>query len=373
MRVLLDVSAVPPDPRGAGVYAVELARGLAAAEPVDLVLLARRGDAARWRELAPAAELHAVVPAPRPARLVWEQVDGPRVARRLEADVWHGPHYTLPLRLRGTSVVTVHDLTFLEHPEWHERAKVRYFRRMIPAAAARATTRICVSGHTAARLAALTGSDRDIVVIPHGVDHARFRADADTGADLTALAPLGIVPPYVAFLGTIEPRKNIPGLVAAFARVAPAHPDLRLVVAGGEGWGGEGVARAIAASGVEERIVRTGYMGHDLVPALFRQSACVAYPSFEEGFGLPALEALACGAPLVTTRGSSIEEFVGDAAVLAPGADAASLAGALAAALDPETAARLRASGPRQAAPYTWAASVDAHVEVYGRVGALRR
>jgi glycosyltransferase involved in cell wall biosynthesis len=287
--------------------------------------------------------------------------------------VWHGPHYTLPLRLRGPSVVTVHDLTLLEHPQWHERAKVQFFRRMIPAAAARATTCVCVSAHTAARLAALTGVDRDTVVIPHGVDHARFRADGDVAADLAVLAPMGIAPPYVAFLGTIEPRKNIPGLVDAFARVAAGHPELRLVVAGGAGWGGDDVDRAIAGSGVADRVVRPGYVAHDLVPALFRRAECVAYPSFEEGFGLPALEALACGAPLVTTRGSSVEEFVGDAAVLARGADAASLADALGEALDGERAARLRVAGPAQAARYTWDASVAAHVEVYERVGARCR
>jgi glycosyltransferase involved in cell wall biosynthesis len=372
MRVLLDVSAVPPDPRGAGFYVIELARGLARVESVDLVLLARRRDTARWDGWAPGAELHAVVPGPRPVRLAWEQVEGPRTAERLGVDVWHGPHYTLPLRVRRPAVVTVHDLTFLEHPEWHERAKVRFFRHMIPAAAAKATTRVCVSAHTAARLAALTGSDRDTVVIPHGVDHARFHPGGDPEGDLAALAVLGVTPPYVAFVGTIEPRKNVPALVAAFARIAGAHAGLRLVLAGGDGWGREDVDRAVRDSGMEHRIVRTGYVSHDVVPALFRQAACVAYPSFEEGFGLPALEAMACGAPLVATRGSSVEEFVGDAAVLADAPDAAAVADALTAALEPAAAARLRAAGPVRAARYTWDDSVKAHVDVYERAGALR-
>src|SRR5438093_12673971 len=138
MRVLLDVSAVPPDPRGAGVYVVELARGLSEHAAVDLLLLARRGDESRWRTIAPVGEMHAIVPGPRPVRLVWEQVEGPRMAGKLGVEVWHGPHYTLPLRARIPMVVTVHDLTFLEHPEWHERAKVLFFCRMIPAAVARA-------------------------------------------------------------------------------------------------------------------------------------------------------------------------------------------------------------------------------------------
>ncbi len=375
MRVLLDVSAVPPDPRGTGVYVVELARGLTRHAAVDLLLLARRGDESRWRTIAPEGEIHAVVPGPRPVRLAWEQVVGPRVAGKLGVDVWHGPHYTLPLRAHVPMVVTVHDLTFLEHPEWHERAKVLFFRQMIPAAVARASVCVCVSNHTAGRLAAWTpGADRstEVMVIHHGVDHERFAPDGDAAADLDALAGVGVAPPYVAFAGTIEPRKNIPGLIDAFARVAPRHAALRLVLAGGGGWGDDAVTHAIARSGVQDRIVRTGYLPHALVPALFRRAEVVAYPSFEEGFGLPALEALACGAPLVTTRGSSIEEFVDGAAVLAASPEPGALADALERALDPSTADGLRARGPAQAASFTWQASIDSHVDAYHRALALR-
>ena len=188
MRVLLDVSAVPPDPRGAGVYVVELARGLGGNPAVDLVLLARRGDTDRWQSIAPGRELHDLVPGPRPVRLAWEQAEGPRVARKLAVDLWHGPHYTLPLRLRVPTVVTVHDLTFLEHPEWHERAKVLYFRRMIPAAARHVSACVCVSHHTAEGLATWASAATDVVVIHHGVDHVRFRPDGDADADRDALA-----------------------------------------------------------------------------------------------------------------------------------------------------------------------------------------
>lgn len=351
---------------GAGVYTVALARGLAARPDVELHLLARRDDADRWAALAPGSAVHAEAPARRPARLAWEQLRAPALASRLGIEVWHGPHYTMPLRLAVPAVVTIHDLTFFDHPEWHERSKVVFFRRMIRASAARARVVVAVSGHTAARLRAVAPPAGDVRVVHHGVDHERFRARVDRAGDLALLAPHGITPPYVAFAGTLEPRKDVPTLVDAFARLAPPHPDLRLVLAGGDGWGVRAVRDAVAASGVATRVLRPGYLANDAIPAFFRCAEVVAYPSLVEGFGLPALEALACGAPLVTTTGSAIEEVVGDAALLVEPGDAEGLAGRLARVLDdPDEAGRLREMGPVHAEKFTWEASVDAHVDAY--------
>ena len=132
--------------------AEEFARRLTAAEGIDLTLLTRRADGARWAEIAPGARTVAEVPDRRPERLVWEQRRAPQLARRIGVDLWHGPHYTMPLRLAVPSVVTVHDLTFFDHPEWHERTKVAFFRRMIRASVRRASGLIAVSDHTAAQL-----------------------------------------------------------------------------------------------------------------------------------------------------------------------------------------------------------------------------
>ena len=372
MRVLLDVSSVPEHPVGAGVYCVALAAGLATRPDVDLVLAVRRGDADRWVASAPGAEVLTEVPTRRPLRLAWEQVGAPALARRARADVWHGPHYSMPLHLNAPSVVTVHDLTFFDHPEWHERAKVAYFRRMIVASAGRANVVVCVSRFTADRLDEIAMPTGTRVVIPHGVDHARFQVLGDRGDDLARLARHGIRPPYVAFLSTIQPRKNAPGLVAAFAMLAARHPELRLVLAGGNGWGTEALRLAIERSGVATRILRPGHLPDDLVPAYLRRAAVVAYPSFEEGFGLPVLEALACGAPVVTSTGSALDEVASGAALTAHPGDPAAIAAALEAALDETTATRLRAAGPLRAAEYTWERSVDAHVDAY-RIATDRR
>jgi glycosyltransferase involved in cell wall biosynthesis len=367
VRLLLDVSAVPTHPVGAGVYTVQLAGGLAERPELDLHLLTRREDAARWADLAPKAQVHPEVPELRPARILWEQARGPELAARLGPDVWHGPHYTMPARLAVPAVVTVHDLTFFDHPEWHERAKVAYFRPMLRLAARRARALVAVSEHTAARLQQRLRPRAPIIVAPHGVDHDRFRPAARGDAvDLARLNGLGIRPPYLAFAGTLEPRKDVPALIAAFARLARDRPELRLVVAGRDGWGARAVRDAAAASGVTTRILRPGWLPGDALPAFYRQAEAVGYPSLEEGFGLPALEALACGAALVTTTGSAMEEVAGDAALLVPPASPAALADALARVLDDRALAdRLRAAGPAQAAPFTWDASIDRHLAAF--------
>ena len=271
----------------------------------------------------------------------------------------------MPLRLSVPAVVTVHDLTFFEHPEWHERGKVAYFRPMIRAAVHRAAAVIAVSEDTATRLRSLAPPSGPIVVAPHGVDHERFSPVVEPSDD-AVLAARGIRSPYIAFTGTIEPRKGLPTLVDAFARIAIDNRALRLVLAGGDGWGSDSVRDAVAASGVPTRVLRPGYLPDSAVAPFFRRAAVVAYPSLAEGFGLNALEALACGAPLVTTTGSALDEVVGDAALTVMPGDAGALATALREALEPDVAARLRAAGPRRAAGFTWQRSVDRHLEAYG-------
>lgn len=367
LPVALDVSAVPAQPAGAGVYVLRLVEALAAAGGLELELVAAVGDRRRWEHAAPEARVHAVAPGRRPVRLAWEQAQAPALARRL-GGLWHGPHYTMPLRANVPTVVTIHDLTFYDHPEWHERAKVMYFRRMIRESAERADTLVCVSEYTADRLRALLAPTVPVEVITHGVDHRRFRPDDDED-DLARLATLGVKPPFVAFTGTLEPRKNVPALVRAMARLAPTHPDLQLVLAGHRGWGGAEVDAAVTTSGLDERVVNLGYVDEVVLPALYRQAAAVAYPSLVEGFGLPALEALACGAAVVTSSGSAMEEITNGAAVLVkPGNEEALTEAIEAVVAGGPQVEKLRQMGPEVAEGHTWARAAERQIEIYRRV-----
>ena len=365
----LDVSAVPNRPGGAGYYTMQLVRGLARSEDAELTLIARRGDDERWRELAGAqVSVRAAVPPARPVRIAFEQVGFPALLRSAGVRLHHGPHYTMPARAPVPCVVTVHDCTFFDHPEWHLRTKAAFFRQAIRYAARRAAVVVCVSQTTADRLHAVCDVRAPVVVAPHGVDHARFASgEPAPGADRAALHDLGIPTdrPLVVFVGTLEPRKGVVPLIAAFDRVADLFPDAVLVLGGKPGWGMDETDRALAAARHGDRIVQTGYLPDPAVPAVLRQATVVAYPALEEGFGLPALEALACGAPLVTTQGTAMAEFAGDAALLVPPGDERSLADALATVLEGRDVTARRELGLELAGRQTWAASVAAHRRAY--------
>jgi glycosyltransferase involved in cell wall biosynthesis len=247
-----------------------------------------------------------------------------------------------------------------------------FFRRAIRRAARHAGVLICVSEATATRLQASCEVRVPVVVAPHGVDHQRFTAtEPSAGADAAILGDAGIPTdrPLVVFVGTLEPRKGVATLVAAFDQVAEHHVDAVLVLAGQMGWGLAETERALAAARHRDRIIETGYLADTAVPALLRRAAVVAYPSLDEGFGLPALEALACGAALVTTEGTAMAEVAGSAARLVPPDDAGALADALRAALEesPQSAGagQRRALGLARAAGYTWEASLQRHLAAY--------
>jgi glycosyltransferase involved in cell wall biosynthesis len=364
VRVAVDATAVPARLTGAGVYAAGLLAALARRDDLELDAFCAPGSAPALA--APGLRLHpvAVAAAGRPARIAWTQLLAGRAARRRSADLLHGVHYELPLRPRLPALVTVHDLTMLTHPEWHEASKVRYFGWAMRRAVAAARRVLCVSATTARDLRELLGVPPErIDVTPLGTD----LRPAPAGAVDAVRRRLGLDGPYLLGLGTAEPRKDLPTLVQAFASLAAELPH-RLVLAGLAGWGAGALAAEVAASGVAGRILLPGYVPEADKAALFTGADVFAYPSRYEGFGLPVLEAMACGTPAVTTTGGSLPEVAGDAAALVEPGDAGALAAAVAKlAADPAARHDAAARGLARAAAFTWERCADLTAAAYRR------
>ncbi len=381
LHVSLDVTAVPARPAGAGRYIVELTRTLDRRPDVELSLITRKGDLS-WGQRAPESRSSALGPRTRPIRLLWEQLRLPHVLARARPDVHHSPHYTMPERAKVPVVVTVHDCTFFDHPEWHQWSKVVVFRRAIRVAARRAAAVICVSEATEERLRATCKVEVPVVVAPHGVDHRRFRPTEEApGADAALLGGFGratgvdIERPMILYVGTLEPRKGLVGLVQAFDLVAERFPEVRLVLAGQPGWGTAELDAAQRAIRHSHAVVRAGYVPDEVLPALLRRALAVVYPALDEGFGVPALEAMACGTPLVTTSGTPMARLASGAALLAPPGDVSALGEAILCTLEQHgsgAARARRAKGIEIAAARTWEASAAAHVAAYRLAAASR-
>ncbi len=312
--VVLDVSAVHPSAGGGHTYAHVLTRHLPSAGIDPLCLTSIGSSSVEWdqRSVLP------IVPRHRLRRLAWEQTSMLRALHRLAptSRVLHSIHYTMPEHPRRAGlarVVTIHDLTFFTHPLGHSSVKRRLFRRAIAVAARRADQLICVSEATARELLRSVDVRVPVEVIPHGIDLARFTdVEPSPGHDAAVLASLGIQRPYILHLGTIEPRKNVGRLLHAASRLGGGEPP-DVVLAGGA-WAGERESLP-RPSGL--RVHHLGVVRDAAVPALLRNARVVAYPSLAEGFGLPVIEALACGASVVTTQGSVMEELAPNAVVTA--------------------------------------------------------
>jgi glycosyltransferase involved in cell wall biosynthesis len=382
MRVVLD--ALPLQVRSAGIaaYTDGLVRSLAAQHPevefalfgLPARLLGERGGSrapypanVRWiTTLAyPLVTGTPIMGLPRLVRL--ERVLG-------APTLYHATNYAAPRARAVPLVLTVHDLALLRAPELGTPS-LRRLLANLPSAARAAARLIADSEATARDLRELLGVPAERIRVVHLGCDARFRPVEDSPARRAVLQRYGILEPYLLHVGTIEPRKNLPALVRAFARLcAGRRQPPRLVLAGARAWGDAALRRALAAEDPHLPIAVVGPVAADDLPALYSAADLFVYPSLYEGFGLPVLEAMACGTAVVTSDAGALPEVVGDAARTIAAHDGEALIAALRELLDdPAQRRALGARGRARAASFTWARCAAETFAVYEEVARTDR
>jgi len=364
-----------PVPSGLGTYAAELARALARLDAPHAYLIIRQRGAP------------AIATGPNISEAIVDgDIDAPiNLARgdaigRLGLDLYHSLHHFLPIGLRVPRVVlTLHDLIWVEHRRLIRSggfapitriATNLYSRAAMGYALRRAERIVAISAYTASRAAAHFDVDTSRVdVIPHGVNHAAFPAAAPD-------APAS--PPYFLCLGNTRPYKNIPAALRAFmlcaksSRGAPGVDSVRLVVTG-RGDAVAGLQRLAGRLRIEERVTFTGPVTQGEVVRLLHGATALLFPSIVEGFGLPVLEAMSAGCPVIASRAPAVVEVAGDAALICDADDAEAFAAAMRRMLtEPDLRRALRAAGIARASAFTWDAAAARTMAVYERLLANR-
>ncbi len=309
-----------------------------------------------------------------PVRIFWEQVIQPLALRKAKVDLLHAMAFVSPLLQPCPTVVTVYDLSFLRFPESFRPLNRFYLRRFTTWSVRRARRVIAISESTRQDVIRWLGKPSEQVdVVPCGVDERFYPRDAATVE--TFRREKGLPPRFILFLGTLEPRKNVVSLLEAYARlVASGESCPALIVAGAKGWFYEEVFAAVERLDLADRVGFPGYIPEEEKPLWYNAAEFFVYPSLFEGFGLPPLEAMACGAPVIVCDTSSLPEVVGEAGIRVPPGDVTALAEAMAAMLcDSVGRADCRERGLARAARFSWHETARQTVRVYERALSAER
>ena len=350
LTIAVDASRTLPAHRtGTEQYSVFLLRALMALESPH-----------QWRLYAPGPPPNDLLPLP--THWKWQAIPFPRLWTHLRLswamarhrpDVLFVPAHVVPIIHPRATVVTIHDLGYRHFPDTHTARSRRYLDWSTRWSVRAARRVIAVSGATRDDLVAMIDvPEAKISVVHHGVRPTARPSDDAVNATLERLR---VPRPFVLYLGTVQPRKNLQRLIRAFRQVVDAGLPHTLVIAGRIGWLAEPNRAEVAACGLTARVHFAGYVADDDLPPLYMGADAFAFPSLHEGFGMPPLEALAYGVPVVASRTTSLPEIVGDAGLLVDPQDEAALGAALVRALADQTLrTRLIAAGLERAAQFSW-------------------
>ncbi len=370
MRVGLDGYPLCEPLTGVGHYTFELACALAQRFPAD-----------EFQLIAPQAFDPAVVGRAQQENLSnlklvnlklksvrgrWWSFYLPRYLRRERLDLFHGTNYELPLWNRRRCILTVHDLSSLLYPELHRKQLARRMRLRLPLAVKLAKAIITPTAAVKHELCSLLKVKPAKVNAIHEAPRASFHSESRDEC-LRVADRLGIEKEFLLFVGTLEPRKNLITLLEAFTQII-CETSLRpqLVIAGGEGWLMDEAFSLMRDESIAERVRCTGYLADADLRALYSSCRAFIYPSLYEGFGLPPLEAMACGAPVIASDVAAFQETLADAAVLVPSLDSRALAAAILEVLtNPQRQDEMRAAGSKQAPQFSWTRTAELTREVY--------
>ena len=367
---------VTQDYRNAGIsrYIGEITRRLPAVPGDERFLLYTNEYLREWPGVAGERLRLATAPFPttRPvSRILWEQLVLPLLVARDGLDLLHCPLNVQPVATRCPVVLTIHDLTFIKYPDRFNVLKQRYLATLTRYSARRARRILADSAATRDDVVAAFGVPAERVDVVYPAYGPEFRVyDPASPEDQGTLHAFrqrhGLPEQYVFYLGTLEPRKNVDRLVHAYAQLVQRGLPHALVLAGGKGWHYDAIFRAVEEHGLRDRVVFPGYVTREEQPLWYAAAELFVYPSQYEGFGLPPLEAMACGVPVITSESSSLPEVVGSAGITVDPNDLDALADAMESVLrDASKAESLRDAGPQRAVQFTWEAAAQRCAAAY--------
>lgn len=371
MRIALNAMQVRAAKSGVGQYIHGLVEALLELDPVDkFTLYCSPQNVANYRFSAGnyEARVWGLAEKARTWRLLYEYAFLPGELARQHYDLFHGLSNFLPPRKVCPYVVTIHDLSYYVHPERCPWLRRHYWYAMTRRSIDLADAIVTVSEWSRRDIERFFPEARGRVHVIANAPHRRFRR-LERPREQTCLSRLGIDFPYVLFVGTLEPGKNVERVIRAFDAIAPRFPDHHLIVAGDRGWLYEGIFEAAQTARAAARIHLLGHRNDDEVVELMNFCEVFVFPSLYEGFGLPPLEAMACGAPVVASNVSSLPEVVGEAALLVDPTDISAIAEAMGRVLSDEGLRwDLRQKGLARAGLFSWRKAATETLMVYQKV-----